>query len=327
MSDFWSTFAPQNTAAQADTGLYAITDHQMLSVEGPDSAKFMQGQFTCNLTDITTEAFRRGACCNPKGRMITSFSLAQTAENSYLIAMSDSLIETAKNHLKKYMVFFKTEMNDSDWIMVGLKGPQAQSILEATFGKAPSGDFEQNTTEQGIVLKLPFEGGYELWLKPDTAQQLLENLNQQCPFIKDGAWAQVRIEAGLGHITSASHEALIPQMMNLPQTGGVSFNKGCYTGQEIVARMQYLGKLKRHMYRVAFTREAPPSDFAAVTLAGKDSPVGQVINYTRTNSNQYDALIVLEDKQLAALNDLSIENSSPLQLLDLPYEVAPPKEK
>ncbi len=326
MSDYWSTFVLQNTAPQADTGLYAISDQQILSVEGPDSAKFMQGQFTCNLTDVTPEAFRRGACCNPKGRMITSFSLAQTGENSYLMAMSDSLIDISKNHLKKYMVFFKTEMAKSDWVMAGLKGPHAPSILKDVFGKAPTADFEQSTIEQGLILKLPFEAGYELWLKPDSAAETLNQINQHCPLIEADNWKQVRIEAGLGHITASSHEELIPQMMNLPQTGGVSFNKGCYTGQEIVARMQYLGKLKRHMYRVAFTSNTEPSDFAPIRLTGKESPVGQVINHICTSDNQYQALVVLEDKQLTALNDLSIENSDALQLLDLPYEVAPAKE-
>lgn len=326
MSDFWSQFVPQSSATQADTRLYPIMDQAILTVEGPDSAKFMQGQFTCNLNEVSPASFRRGACCSPKGRMITSFSLAQSDENTYQIAMDATVIDGTQAHLKKYMVFFKTSMQQHQWIQAGLKGPQAQAILGRYFDHVPIEDFGQEVIQQGLILKLPFDAGYELWLKPEFAEPTLTALNTECPLMTENGWQQNRIVHGLGYVTANSQGELIPQMMNLAQTGGVSFNKGCYTGQEIVARMQYLGKLKRHMYRFSIQCESPIQGFAPIYTSGKESPIGHVLNSAQIAPGHHDALIVLEDKHLSDTHSLSLGQSSALKLLDLPYEVVPAQD-
>lgn len=332
MSEFWTQFIASHPSSSQDLtqGLFPITDQQLLMVEGPDSSKFMQGQFTCNMSEITENSFRRGACCNPKGRMIASFTLVNSAENQYIMSVADGMAEVTQNHLKKYMVFFKTEMTSSDWVLAGLRGEGAAETIAQIFGSVPSEDYGQVQSEQGLALKLPFNAGYELWLKADTAQSTLETVAQSLPLQPAGLWQNILISSGLAQVTPEASEEHIPQMMNLGQTGGISFSKGCYTGQEIVARMQYLGKLKRHLYRIAFTADQAPSSHTGIHVQGKDSAVGNLVNITTqatsSQSNHFEALAVLEDKQLDQFSNLYIEGCNDLELLDLPYEVVPAEE-
>lgn len=332
MSDFWTQLMASQASSTSELsesrlGLYPIDTQTILMVEGPDSAKFMQGQFTCNLDEINGQQFRRGACCNPKGRMITSFTLAQSGEHQYLMAMSKDLVETAQQHLKKYMVFFKTTMQPTEWVMAGLRGSNAETIIESVLDtSAPIEDYGQAHFEAGQVLKLPFNAGYELWLKPESAENVLAALTQKASLQPLDAWAGILVKHGLAHLTSENSGEHIPQMLNFGQTGGISFNKGCYTGQEIVARMQYLGKLKRHLYRVRFNAPQAPAAHTAIMLQGKSSPVGNLVNTVQEADQTWQALAVLEDKQLNQFSDLTIAGCENLELLDLPYEVAPAEE-
>jgi len=340
MSDFWNQFAATPSAQQGAGNtsalvLYPITGRDLISVSGPDSAKFMQGQFTCNLNDITPQQFRRGACCTPKGRMVTSFtlvSLDNTPQSShYLMAMDKGLGEITLAHLNKYRVFFKTQLTPSDWVMMGLSGPAAEQRIQALFNAAPEQDFQQLTTALGAAIKLPFNAGYELWLNPEhataTINALLDSTDTPVHLASDADWQANLIQAGLAHVTPQTTDELIPQMLNLGETGGISFKKGCYTGQEIVARMQYLGKLKRHLYRIAFTADVAPKSNAELRSADKASAVGHLVNVAALTDNQWQALAVLEDQFVSSIATLSLDGCSDLELLDLPYNLTPAKQE
>ena len=323
MSDFWSQY-PIPPEPQGDTHMFAMDNKQVIKVTGPDSSKFMQGQFSCNLTEISPQQFRRGACCNAKGRMISSFNLYQAGDD-YLLALDSSLADIHLAHLKKYMVFFKCQMALADYVAAGLKGPQAAALIEQHFGSAPTDDFGQLTLEHGVIIKLPFDAGFELYMKAEQADALLAPLLSEYPLSSNSLWIANLIEAGLSHIDENQSENLIPQMINLGQTGGISFNKGCYTGQEIVARMQYLGKLKRHGYALTIQNDVQLTSGQNLFTADKKSPVGSVVNVAKTIDTQY-AFVVLEDQFLEAT--LLVENSNaeekqPLEskLLPLPYEL------
>ena len=327
MSDFWATIAsthPVLPISNSPTALYPILDQEVLLVSGPDSAKFMQGQFTCNINEISPEAFRPGACCNPKGRMISSFTLAQSAENEYLLCLNKSLTQSTLSHLKKYMVFFKSTMIQQQRVLAGLKGPHAQAIIEALFSLCPSDDFSQISHELGLVIKLPFDAGYELWLAPDSAQATIENIlsESECALASNSLWALNRIQHGLGQVTEHSIEKFIPQMLNLAQASAISFNKGCYTGQEIVARMQYLGKLKRHLYRGKVESLEPIALASAIYVQGQDAPVAEVVNAAH-GENHSEILLVLDRKYSQMPLFLGQTNGLQIELLSLPYEIVP----
>lgn len=304
MSDFWSQFTKQAPSPTGDQGdmLYAIGHKQVLSITGPDASKFMQGQFTCNLNEINTEQYRRGAVCNAKGRMVASFDLAQYGDD-FLMSTDTSLSPIALAHLKKYMVFFKCKMIEENYILAGLKGPNAQRLIEKHFAadnNSMTDDFAQLTLEHGIIIKLPFDAGYEIWLQAEHAQDTLNTLTSECLLTGNTpstqqAWQANLIQAGLAQLDSNLNEALIPQMINLAQTGGVSFSKGCYTGQEIVARMQYLGKLKRHSYILKVDAQTPLTTGLDVYTPDHKSPIGSIVNVASLDDAQY-VFAVLEDK-------------------------------
>jgi len=322
MSSVWSDLQFESTS-QGCT-LYPIDDQSVLSISGPDSHKFMQGQFTCHLNDVSPNQYRPGACCNAKGRMVTSFNLLQIEEGHYLISMHASLTETTQNHLKKYMVFFKTQMQASEYVLAGLTGPNAGELLTAVFEQSPQAPFEQVHAKQSLVVKLPHEAGFMLYLHPDTAKDVLSEIAKSAELGTNERWNEGLIRHGLGYITQATSEAFIPQMLNLNQQGGISFNKGCYTGQEIVARMQYLGKLKRHMYRVAFDGTQNVNSGDDLFVSDKSSPAGQVVFATNLQQ-QAQALVVIEDKILShiANGELKIgpNRVQVKELLSLPYDV------
>lgn len=327
MSDFWAAIAstPVSTPiSQDDTALYPITDQAVLSVIGPDSAKFMQGQFTCNMNDISQSTFRSGACCNPKGRMISSFNLAQASDNEYLLALSDTLSETTQAHLKKYMVFFKSDMKPKELVLAGLKGPNAQAIISQIFTQCPTEDFGQVTCDFGLAIKLPFNAGFELWLQPEQASTIINKLltDSKCKLASQSQWALNRVQNGLAQVNKSTVESFIPQMLNLGQTGAISFNKGCYTGQEIVARMQYLGKLKRHMYRAKVVSTDTIELNTPIFAEGHEAAVAEVVNLG-VSDHHSEFLMVLDAKYTQSPLFLGQPSGLAIELLSLPYEIIP----
>lgn len=325
MAVTWSELASSTAQNPVfDCAVYPIEDQQVLSVIGPDSQKFMQGQFTCNLAEITTTQFRPGACCNAKGRMVTSFSLLQQAQDHYLLTLDASLTDITLNHLKKYMVFFKAQMQPAEYLMLGLQGIDAAAALTSVLGSAPAHDYEQISAHDCTVVKLPYGGGFQLWFDPSQDPAPLTQLLSQCTLSSQAKWNENLIRHGLGRVSALTSEAFIPQMMNLAQVGGVSFSKGCYTGQEIVARMQYLGKLKRHMYRLGFDTQTHVKPGDEIFVHGQNNPVGSVINAVNCDGQQ-QALVVFEDKALVKLAEGAIytgpDQANAKELLSLPYDV------
>jgi folate-binding protein YgfZ len=328
MSDFWSEQLSCHTPQplldgdiEAHTHLYPISDRKVLSIKGPDSGKFMQGQFTCQINDISLNQYRPGACCNAKGRMVNNFNLLQTGDHQYLLSLHASLAEPTQAHLKKYMVFFKSEMTTTDTVVAGIKGPNAAGILTDVFGQCPNEDYAQSAFEFGHIIKLPFNAGFELYLPATTAKEAVAKLTSKCSLTTKGTWNLNLIQNGLAQLTHSNIEKFIPQMLNLSEAGAVSFSKGCYTGQEIVARMEYLGKLKRHLYRGCIENCDALSAGDAIFTPGHDNPIGEVVNWAAHNGN-LEALMVLEDKYLQ--NPLYVNSASGphIQLLSLPYEIS-----
>ncbi len=323
MSDFWSELLISQTPCpinESDTFLYPIVNRQVLSIKGPDSAKFMQGQFSCHLDDVTEQTYRPGACCTAKGRLVSNFNLCQIQPHEYLLSLHHSITQSTQNHLKKYMVFFKAKMEQQETVLTGIKGADAQQILQTVFKACPQQDFDQQVIEQGLIMKLPFEAGFEIWLQPEHAQEAIQTLLSKCKLTHQEAWPLNLVQHGQAQLTQDSTDKFIPQMLNLGQTGAISFNKGCYTGQEIVARMQYLGKLKRHLYRAVIKDKEALQIGDGIFTPGHDNPVGELVNIA-VNGETCEALLVIEDKYLQNPLSLKSVGGPQIELLSLPYEI------
>ncbi len=304
----------------------ALTHEGVLSIEGKDSKKFLQGQLTCNLNYLSTTESSLGARCTPKGRMVSSFRIIDKAENGFLLSLDNRLLSIQLNDLKKYAIFSKVNLTDvsSIWLRFGIKATSNHqlSFLEIPL---PTEINELVNKHDYFIIKIGSER-YELWIHKNSTSNIVNKLAKHLPQQELTTWLLGQIQAGIGQIFLETSELFIPQMINLQAVGGVSFKKGCYTGQEIVARMQYLGKLKRHLYRFKLASEEPlPTRGSEIVSASLKTSVG-IIVLAASSGNNIELLAVVQDDAITTNLWLKDRETEPLTLLNLPYTINPEKE-
>ncbi len=279
----------------SDKHIYAIPDLAVLTVAGNDAAKFLQGQITCNIDDITETQSSLGALCNPKGRVITTFLLVKKID-AFLLVLPKALLGSVRDRLQKYILRSDVQLTDSsdELCLIGLSYPSGQpgglSLPEQLFSTSQQdAAFINLSPEQNRCLVIS---------EPETAATLWTVWTGDHGFQPQNSeqWRYLDIIAGLPWLTPETSEEFIPQMLNLDKLGGISFNKGCYTGQEIVARTHYLGKTKREMFlaECASSSTAPEPNMAIIDKStGMEQTVGAVL-MAQARQNIYRMLIVLQ---------------------------------
>ncbi|GAA6132007.1 YgfZ/GcvT domain-containing protein [Halopseudomonas sabulinigri] len=311
----FGTASTENTA----TSLCWLSHEGVIAVDGPDAERFLQGQLTCDVARLGADQTTLGARCNPKGRMQSSFRL-QRSEGGFLLSMARELTAPQLADLGKYAAFFKASLTDQtdQWVRLGLWGESVAPALAAADLPQPAIN-QLLTTDYARLLGLP-DGAVEIWSPVDNALELADQLLKHCRADDTNGWLLRQIQAGIGQVTGPTLELFIPQMLNLQQLGGVSFKKGCYTGQEIVARMQYLGKLKRRMYRLLLAGDAAPEPGTPIVDRDSGKSVGEVV--LAANGRKLVEILAVLQKDAAQLATLSAGNGQgPLLTLgDLPYD-------
>ncbi|WP_271411191.1 CAF17-like 4Fe-4S cluster assembly/insertion protein YgfZ [Pseudomonas sp. Q1-7] len=309
----------------AHSAFFCLLTHEgLLAVRGVDAAKFLQGQVTCNLNYLDQSTSSLGARCTPKGRMISSFRILAQGDG-FLLALSSDLLEAQLNDLKKYAVFSKSTLIDesADWARFGLS--QGDGALLALGLDLPQAADSVARDGNLIAIRLP-DGRAELWAPSAEAASLEARLAAHLPRAELQAWLLAQVRAGIGQVFGSTRELFIPQMINLQALGGVSFKKGCYTGQEIVARMQYLGKLKRRLYRLELAAGEAPLPGVELFSPVHQSSVGEVV-LAAPAAEGCELLAVLQED---AVNDgrlyLGAADGPALDLLDLPYTLDADRE-
>jgi folate-binding protein YgfZ len=234
--------------------------------------------------------------------------------------MARELIEPQLADLKKYAVFSKAKLADesASWARFGLA--DAQVALSGLGLELPEEDGSVARADGLIALRVSSQRA-ELWVPAERAASLRQQLAAQLPEGELNQWLLGQVRAGLGQVMPETRELFIPQMLNLQAVGGVSFKKGCYTGQEIVARMQYLGKLKRRLYRLALPGDALPVPGTALFAPSHNSAIGEVVLAARAQQG-VELLAVLQAEAVEG-GELHLETleGPTLQLLDLPYQL------
>lgn len=294
-----------------------LTHEGILAIRGVDASKFLQGQVTCNLNYLSASYSSLGARCTPKGRMQSSFRVV-VLDDGYLLAMDAALVDSQLADLKKYAVFSKSTLSDAsaDYVRFGLS--QADDALTALELRLPHAPGSVVMTDGLRAVRLS-DGRCELWAAADQGPALqakLASLLAQRP-LNDWLLAQVR--AGVGQVFAPTRELFIPQMLNLQALDGVSFKKGCYTGQEIVARMQYLGKLKRRLYRLNLAAPDAPQPGTPLLSPVHGSAVGEVVLAAQADDRVELLAVLQEDAATDGRLHLGALEGPPLSLLDLPY--------
>ena len=304
-----------------DSAFFCALSHEgILAVRGSDAGKFLQGQLTCNLSYLNDHTASLGARCTPKGRMQSSFRIVQHADG-FVLAMAKGLLEPQMADLKKYAVFSKAKLTDetAEWARFGIEGGDA--VLGELGLPLPAEANAVVRSEQGFAIRVSANRA-EIWVSSADAATVREQLEARLPAGDLNAWLLGQVRAGIGQVLEPTRELFIPQMLNLQAVGGVSFKKGCYTGQEIVARMQYLGKLKRRLYRLQLNADQVPTAGTPLFSPVHASAVGEIVLGAVAEAGSVEVLGVLQaDAVEARLIHLGCAQGPGLELLDLPYEL------
>lgn len=298
--------------------LIADLSHEgLIGFSGADSQAFLQGQLTCDVRQVTPQQAQFGSLCTAKGRMLATFLLWQQGNGDYFMALPGALRETIHKHLGKYVLRAKVALRDAgaEVARLGVAGSGAAELLNTVFGALPQTAYGALQSERGMVIALP-ENRYQIIATPEQAAALRHELAPHCAPVDVAYWEWLAVRAGIPAILPATAEQFTPQMANLELLGGVSFTKGCYTGQEVVARTQYLGKVKRRLYLAHVLGNSAPQP--GDVLGGTEH--GMIVNAQAAPDGGYDVLAVMpmEDAEAGTVRWGDI----PLQLLPMPYAVS-----
>ena len=288
---------PDNFSELTNKNVISILNEKgLLEIAGPDSAKFLQGQLTCNLQDISITTSRPGAHCTHKGRMVASFRLLQRDAHSYLFSLAAQTLPALQKSLGKYIVFSKAKLRDAsdDYLQIGISGASAASVVRDYFELNDTQPHTQSINENGIAICVNASPARYLCIVPaDKAEHILHRLSANAYLTDNHYWQWLDIRDGIGEVRAETIEEFIPQMLNLQQKDGISFTKGCYTGQEIVARMQYRGILKKSMYRIRGEGLAPAPN-EPVLSPDKNQTIGHIVQSENVSALNWEALAVIQ---------------------------------
>jgi hypothetical protein len=258
-----------------------ITDLSHLSIVeagGDDAATFLGGQLTSDVIALRPEQSSLSAWCSPQGRALALFRIFRT-EDAYRLLLPSELAETTVKRLRTYVLRSKATITDrSDALAcIGVSGAGVTSALVSDVRVPPSPDIVSR--DGGVtVIRLPGAAPRHVVIgATDALADLWRRLTASAQPAGAPAWDFLDIAAGLPQVFAATREKFIPLTLNLDALGGISFSKGCYTGQEIIARMRYRGHLKQRMYiGRADTAEIPPPG-ARLAVEGAEMSAGEIV--------------------------------------------------
>ena len=301
-----------------------LPDKSLILFSGPDAENFLHNQLTCNVAGLARGQSTYGAYCSPKGRVLASFLLWRS-EEGYFMQLPSSLREPIRKQLSKFILRSKVKASDAtgDSVIIGVAGKDAGSQVQRAVGIYSQGVHGVAQTPDATVLHLPGDR-YEIIAAREKAPRILESLSSGAGKSDPEQWEWLDIRAGIPTILPATQEEFVPQMVNLDLIDGVSFEKGCYPGQEIVARMHYRGTLKQRMYLANIPGpDRPQPGEKLYSPAFGEQACGTIVNAARSPDGGHDALAVV---QIASANKGDVRWNSPdgaaLKLLPLPYPVA-----
>ena len=276
-----------------------IDEIGIIAAQGPDAGAFLHAQLTSDVAGLAEGRTQYSGYCSPKGRLLATF-LIWREHGRFLLLLPRSLREAVQTRLSKYVLRSKVTLTDATpgLSLFGVWGSDASQVFSQAAGAPPERPHEIASGESASSVRLP------------VARYLVMSAAEQAPGVRPllaaharerpgSEWSRLDIEAGIASITPASQELYVPQMANLDLIGAVSYTKGCYPGQEIVARMHYLGRLKQRMYRIHLIHRAsdpPPAAGDALYSAafGPDQASGAILSAAPAPGGGHDALAVVQ---------------------------------
>jgi tRNA-modifying protein YgfZ len=293
LRDYGNAERERSMAVNGDV-ICDLSHRGLLGVRGKDAQSFLQGQFGNDIREVTETRSQLSSYSSPKGRAYAVFRVLRDRD-AYLLEMNPEPVEPVRKRLSMFVMRAEVVIENAEdsRIRFGLSGPSAEQQLEETLGAFPVEVNEVLTRNELSIVRVPtmMHPRFEFAGEIDACRALWNDLNVHSAPVGPAGWRLLDILAGIPAIYPETSESFVPQMINLHALNGISFNKGCYPGQEVVARMHYLGKLKRRMYRLAIEgrNRRFPAVRSSVPAAIRASPTGRssMRCCTRTASLQH----------------------------------------
>lgn len=319
-ADATALTAARDAAVVCDAGALAV-----VAIAGPDAANFLQGQLSNDVNALAPDACQHTSFNSPKGRMLANFVLWKEGDADFRALLPADIAEPVRKRLSMYVLRSKVTLIDvsAETVRLGIGGPIAAAAIRDAFGAVPA---TFTVARRGAITALGLPGARFVVIAPEAmAIATREALSRHATAAPFSVWQWLTIRAGIPVVTAATQDAFVAQTANWDVLSGLNFQKGCYTGQEIIARMQYLGRQKERLY--AF--HAATADIAAgARLYGAtfgDQPCGTVVNAARAPGGGCDLLAVVQIAAAAGDVRADAPTGPLLAPLPLPYAIPAPE--
>jgi len=293
----------------------------LIAASGTDARDFLQSQLSNDIDQVTDERAQISSYSSPKGRAYSTFQIMRR-HGVYYLSLSSDILEPVLKRLRMFVLRSKVALEDAQDSLVhfGYADPRGeQRLQDALAGAAiPKNPLDVVQQDDLTIIRRPASvPRFEVFGELDAACQLWDKLNVHAAPVASGSWDYFEVEAGIPQITANSMEVWIPQMLNLQLIDGISFTKGCFPGQEIVARLKYLGKNKRQTYHVGIDSVTCPEVGTDIQDAdGKEA--GKILNAALNPDGHVEALAVMKIDSMDSELQL---NGQAVTVLELPYSL------
>jgi folate-binding protein YgfZ len=295
----------------------------LIAFRGDDAISFLHGQLTSDVAGMRAPGTQYSGYCSAKGRLIAAL-LVWRSDPEVLLQLPRALHQAVQARLTKYVLRARVMNDDASdrYTLFGIAGRDAKEAAAALDHRVPTVMHDVTMVDSIAMTLLPGDR-YLLRVASADADRIRPSLARVADSCDEVVWSKLEIETGIPLITPRTQEEFVPQMVNLDLIGGVSYSKGCYPGQEIVARTHYLGRLKQRMYRIRMTAGATPAigDPLYSAIFGADQAAGMIIA-TAPTERGYDALAVIQTNAIAGGNVRWNDPAGPvIELMGLPYTI------
>lgn len=285
-----------NISQLPDLVLCPLDSWDLISVKGDDRISFLQSQLTCDLASLKPGQQTLAAQCNPQGKVFSVFRVI-ILEDRVLLTQPSSVTARQLPELQKYAAFSKVEISiDPDYKAFGLAGCQSAQYISEKVDTAMTHEKSRLLDSGTVIIKQPYPSlRYLAVMKNAIAEELLEDLKNRAEIFDDSLWNAMNIASGIGFIEAQSSATFIPQMLNLQALDGISFSKGCYIGQETVARAKYRGANKRALFILTGRASQAPNvgDNIQMLMDNNWKRIGTVISGCQYGDGHIEVLAVL----------------------------------
>ena len=307
--------------AASETVIAPLSHLGLIQAEGDDALPFLHNLLTNDVNGLDENDLRRAGFCTPKGRMLADFLIWRSA-GGVTMQISADLLSPILKKLSMYVLRSKVKLSDVSETLarIGLSGPEAAALLQQQ-GLPQPAPMRQQGFSDGVVLGFS-KTRFEIVIAAEKVAALWQSLSIEAKLVGIAAWRSLDIAAGIPLITAATSEAFVPQMVNFEMIGGVSFKKGCYPGQEIVARTHYLGKIKRRMYRAHVDADSVLAGTSVYAPEMEDQACGIVVGTAPSTKGGVELLFSAQSSCVAAGEIHFGNGAGPVaNMLPLPYPV------